>query len=95
MNKSDDAVDTQTRFNFSKQRSTAKKQIAAVQRASRSAKLDLDHNVGAHAVSTTNFRDLSRYIVEDMRRAMVGTKFLVCDSKDANFGGKQKQIAAD
>ena len=52
--------------------------------------LDLDHNVGAHAVSTTDFCDLSRYTVEDMIRVTVGARLLVCAAKDADFGGKVK-----
>ena len=95
MDKFDVAFDKQTRFSFSQQRSTAKKQTAAAQRTSWSAVLDLDHNVGPHGVSTTDFRDLSRYIMEDMMRVMVGAGFLVCVAKGADFGGKQKQTAAD
>ena len=58
MDKSDEAFDKQTRFNFSQQQSTAKKQTAAAQRTSWSAVLDLDHNVGAHAILATDFCDL-------------------------------------
>ena len=69
--------------------------MAAAQRTSRSAVLDLDHNVGAHAVSTTDFRDLFCYLMEDMISVVVGARFLACVAKHADFGGKQKQIAAD
>ena len=51
--------------------------------------LDLDHNIDVHAVSTTDFRNLSCYIMADMMRVIVVARVLVCVAKDANFGGKQ------
>ena len=95
MDKFEDAFDKQMRFNFSQHWLTWKEQRAAAQRTSRSAVLDLDHNVGAHVVSTTDFCNLSCYIMEDIMRVMMGTRFFVCVAMDADFGGKQNQIAAD
>ena len=90
----DAAFEKQLTFNFSQRRSSHKK-LMAEQRVSRSAILDVDHDVAAHNVTTTDFRDLSRYVMEDMVAATAGTRFLVCISKDADFSGTPMDVARD
>ena len=68
----DASLEKQLDFNFSYQHSSHKK-LMAEQRASRWAVLDVDHDVAAHSVTITDFRDLPWYIVEDMAVATENT----------------------
>ena len=88
----DATVEKQMHFSFSARRDSAKK-AASTARASRSSVLDLDHDLGAHTVSTTDFRDLSRYLMEDLVRSAAGDRFLVCVDKQADFAGVPARIA--
>ena len=64
----------------------------------RSATMDLDLNMAAFEMTTTNKRDLSRYILEDVLSCKQGERFVVLIAKDANdsswFGGDPKKVAA-
>ena len=88
----DATVEKQMHFSFSARRDSAKK-AASTAHASRSSVLDLDHDLGAHTVSTTDFRDLSRYLMEDLVRSAAGNRFLVCVDKQADFAGVPARIA--
>ena len=93
MKKFDDSYQKQILFNFSERRGVEKKK-AAEGRGSRSADLDLDHNTQAFNVETTDFRELSRYPLEDMLKSRQGTKFLVLIAKDAaEYEGIPKDAA--
>ena len=86
----------QLSFNFSARRQSEKDQPADSQWAPRSATaIDLDVDTAAHTVSSTNLRDLSRHLVKDMVQTRVGDGFLLCVEKEADFGGKQADIASD
>ena len=90
----DASFEKQLNFNFSQRRASHNK-LMTEQRASRSADLDVDHDVAAHSVTTNDFRDLSRYVMEDMVAATAGARFLVCIAKDADFAGTPEDVAAD
>ena len=55
--------------------------------------LDLEHDSLAHTVSTTDFCDLSRYMVEDMLRSVAGTRFLVCIDTKSDFENLPREVA--
>ena len=91
----DDAFQKQLYFNFSERRGADKKRRDGF-RASRSAEIDLDSDILSHEVATTDFRELSRYCLEDLLRCQLGDKFLVVVAKVANndLGGAPKKAAA-
>ena len=69
---------SQLLFNFAQKRAS-KKQSEQPGRASRSSSLDdFECNNNAYHVNTTNFQELSRYILEDLLKCGVGDKFLLC-----------------
>ena len=79
----------QLSFNFLARRQSAKTQPADLQRVSCSATaIDLNVDTAARTVSSTNFRNLSRYLVKDMVRSLVSDRFLLCVEKGADLGGK-------
>lgn len=91
----DDAFQKQLYFNFSERRGAEKKSRDG-SRASRSGEIDLDCDVLSSEVATTDFRELSRYSLEDLLRCQLGDKFLVVVAKLANneFGGAPKNAAS-
>jgi len=91
----DDNFQKQLLFNFSQKRAT-KKQLVTTQRASRRTEEDIDRHTSAYRVVSNDFRDLSRYILEDIIRVAVGGRFLLCIAKDAVFEKRKDhvQIAA-
>ena len=91
----DDAFQKQLYFNFSERRGAEKKSRDG-SCASRSGEIDLDCDVLSHEVATTDFRELSRYSLEDLLRCQLGDKFLVVVAKLANneFGGAPKNAAS-
>ena len=91
----DDAFNKQLIFNFSQRHATAKEQTAADRRASRSAVVDIDRDSDAFNVSTTDFRQLSRYIMEDLIRARSGDSFLICIAKDFDTSGVHPKAATE
>eukprot|EP00956_Cyclotella_meneghiniana_P002698 scaffold3175_cov73-Cyclotella_meneghiniana.AAC.7 len=69
---------SQLLFNFAQKRAS-KKQSEQSSHASRSSSLDdFECNNDAYHVNTTNFQELSRYILEDLLKCGVGDKFLLC-----------------
>eukprot|EP00956_Cyclotella_meneghiniana_P006181 scaffold8084_cov58-Cyclotella_meneghiniana.AAC.1 len=69
---------SQLLFNFAQKRAS-KNKLDQQSRASRSASLDdFEYNNDAYHVNTTNFQELSRYILEDLLKCGVGMKFLLC-----------------
>ena len=84
MDKFDRNYQTQLLFNFAQKRASKKRALADEGRASRSASLDdLDYNNAAFHVESTNFQELSRYILEDLLQCKVGDKFLLCLPADS------------
>ena len=84
-------------FNFSATRHSQKKQFAEGRSSRSSATSSLDTIDDA----TSNYRDLSRYILEDLLRCQQGTSFLLClpaDSGDnirldlRNISKQQRQL---
>ena len=81
----DNKYSEQLGYDFSQRRASKKKNDTA--RASRStADIDLDTNEDAYNVETSDFRQLSRYILEDMLKCKEGDKFLLLLPKDAKEG---------
>ena len=84
MDKYDRNYQTQLLFNFAQKRASKKRALADEGRSSRSASLDdLDYNNAAFHVESTNFQELSRYILEDVLQCKPGDKFLLCLPADS------------
>ena len=94
MTKFGNVFNKQLQFNFSQRKASAKRTDEADCRPSRSAIEDLDHNISSFNVSTNDFQELSRYIMEDMIKAYCGNTFLICIAKDFDTSGVHQQIAA-
>ena len=91
----DDAFHRQILFNFSERRGAEKKNALETGRISRFVDVDLDHNTQAYNVETTDHRELSRYVLEDMLRTRQDDKFLVLVDKSAEeYSGSPKDAAA-
>ena len=84
MDKFDVDYNKQLGFDFCQRRRTKNKDVNA--RASRSAteEQDLDSNIEAFGVNTTDRRQLSRYILEDILKCYEGERFLVLIRKTEN-----------
>ena len=90
----DDAFHRQILFNFSERRGAEKKNALETGRISRSVDVDLDHNAQAYNVETTDHRELSRYVLEDMLRTRQDGKLLVLVDKSAEeYSGSPKDAA--
>lgn len=86
INSYEEQYSKQLSYNFSQRRAANKKNDTA--RASRSAsEIDLDSNLAAYNVTTSDFRELSRYVLEDMLKCTEGDKFVVLLPKDTKQDG--------
>jgi hypothetical protein len=84
MQQFDDSYQKQLYFNFAEKRAAQKKQSAAAPRASRSTAVSsLDDNFDVYKSTTTDFKDLSRYILEDLIKCQETTSFLMCVPSDS------------
>jgi hypothetical protein len=84
MQQFDDSYQRQLYFNFAEKRAAQKKQSAAAPRASRSTAVSsLDDNYAVYSSTTTDFKDLSRYILEDIITCRETTSFLMCIPSDS------------
>jgi hypothetical protein len=84
MQKFDDTYQKQLYFNFAEKRAAQKKQAASAPRASRSTAVSsLDDNYAIYSSTTTDFKDLSRYILEDLITCQALTSFLLCIPADS------------
>lgn len=72
-------------FNFSERHASVKKKADKNVRISRNTEEDIIKDVAVHKVEASGFRELSRYILEDMMRATVGDRFLLCIFKSVDF----------
>ena len=89
----DAAFNKQLQFNFLQRCASSKKNTIANRRASRSAYDDLDEPANVYGVSTTDFRELSRYIMEDLIHARSGDAFLICIAKSYDTSGVHQMAA--
>lgn len=46
--------------------------------------VDLDVGLAEVIIETLNYKQLSRYVFEDVLSSQVGTRFLLCIAKDLN-----------
>ena len=82
-------------FNFDQKR-RSKKQATSGGRASRSQEqMDLDTNLAAFNMETTDRRELSRYVLEDLLSCQLGDRFLMLikKSKSEDFADKPEMAA--
>lgn len=72
----------QLKFRFDERRASSKRMVGGITTRSTANIDDFDSNDAAYEVRTSNFKELSRYILEDVLGCLKGTRLLLCIRKD-------------
>ena len=90
MDDHDSSFQNQAQFNFDSSRAKLRKAMHGSRgQATRSLAADFDLGLAEDIMESMNYKQLSRYVLEDVLSSQVGTRFMLCISKslDAHHHG--------
>lgn len=83
MDEHDSHFQNQALFNFDSSRTKLRNAMSVLAgRATRSLAADLDVGLAENIIESLDYKQLSRYVIEDVLKCQVGHRFLACIAKD-------------